>query len=183
MRKIFLSGIACALFALPGNAHASGPWDFLLAPESACPGQTDASLPSSRQVQIMSCMHNWARAQEGSAGVRVSRQLRASAARKARDIKRCQQFSHSACGRSTFYWPLHFGFFKGSAGLGEDLALASGGPPTVRDIESIWLNSDEHRAVMLNPDYDLSGTGRVTGDFHGYASTAIWVAYFGYHHR
>src|SRR5262249_39722821 len=126
MRKIALSLFVGALFALPGSAQASGPWDFLLAPESACPGQSDASLPRSQQVMTMVCMYDWARAREGVGGLRVVRQLRASSARKAHDIKRCHQFSHEACGRPAFYWPQHLGFFRGSAGLAENLALGSG---------------------------------------------------------
>jgi uncharacterized protein YkwD len=181
-RKALLAAAAAAALVLPATASASGPWDTLLAPESACPGQTDTSLPLAQQVQTMVCMNRWARAQEGVGGLSVSRQLRASSARKARDIQRCQQFSHNACGRNAFYWFKRVGFLRGSFGAGENLALGNGYAATVRGTMSNWLNSDEHRSVLLAPSFDDIGVSAVTGDFDGYSGVAIWVAHFGYHH-
>lgn len=183
LRKIVsVAAFACALFVVPATAHASGPWDSLLAPESACPGQWDTTLPVAAQVQAMVCMHRWARAHEGLAGLHVSKQLRASSARKARDIKRCQDFSHEACGRDAFYWFKRVGFLRGSFGAGENLELGNGTAATVRGAMSAWVNSDEHRAVLLTRSFDDIGIGMTSGDFRGYSGVAIWVAHFGYHH-
>jgi uncharacterized protein YkwD len=182
MRKTVLAALVAAALALPATASASGPWDSLLAPESACPGQTDTSLPVAQQVQTMICMHRWARAQEHLGGLHVSKQLRSSSARKARDIERCQQFSHNACGRNAFYWFRRVGFLRGAFGAGENLALGNGYAATVRGTMSDWLNSDEHRSVLLSPSFDDIGVSVVSGDFGGYTGVAIWVAHFGYHH-
>jgi uncharacterized protein YkwD len=181
-RIIALAVIAGTLTVAPTAANASGSWDALLAPESACPGQSDTSLPVPAQVQTMVCMHRWARAQQGLAGLHVSKQLRSSSTRKARDIKRCQDFSHDACGRNAFYWFKKVGFLRGSYGAGENLELGNGQAATVRGAMSAWLNSDDHRTVLLTPGFDDVGIGTVSGTFKGYSGVAIWVAHFGYHH-
>jgi uncharacterized protein YkwD len=179
---IALVAVTGALLTGPVAANASGQWDSLLAPESACPGQSDASLPGPAQAQTMICMHRWARAQEGLSGLHVSKQLRVSSMRKARDIKRCQDFSHDACGRDAFYWFQRLGFMKGSFGAGENLEMGNGEAATVRGAMSAWLNSDEHRSVLLTPRFDDVGISVVSGSFKGYSDVAIWVAHFGYHH-
>jgi uncharacterized protein YkwD len=180
-RNIALAAVASALLVAPAVANASGSWDSLLAPESACPGQSDASLPPVAQVQTMVCMHRWARSQEGLSGLHVSKQLRSSSTRKARDIKRCQDFSHDACGRNAFYWFKKVGFLRGTYGAGENLELGNGEAATVRGAMSAWLNSDEHRTVLLTPSFDDVGISVVSGTFRGFNGVAIWVAHFGYH--
>ena len=182
LRSIALIALASALLAMPAAASASGSWDRLLAPESACPGQSDAGLPVATQEQVMVCMHRWARAEEGLPGLHVSKQLRSSSARKARDIRRCQDFSHDACGRDAFYWFKKVGFMRGSFGAGENLELGNGQAATVRGAMSAWLNSDEHRTVMLTQSFDDVGISMVSGQFKGYSGVAVWVAHFGYHH-
>jgi uncharacterized protein YkwD len=182
VRKIALAAVASALLAAPAAANASGSWDSLLAPESACPGQSDASLPAATQVQTMICMHRWARAQQGLSGLHVSKQLRSSSGRKAHDIKRCKDFSHDACGRDAFYWFRKVGFLRGSYGAGENLEFGNGEAGTVRGAMSAWLNSDEHRTVLLTPNFDDIGISVTSGRFKGFNNVAIWVAHFGYHH-
>jgi uncharacterized protein YkwD len=179
---IALLAAACALFVIPASASASGSWDRLLAPESACPGQSDGSLPRPVQVQAMICMHNWARSQEQLSGLSVSKQLRASSNRKAHDIKRCGQFSHYACGRNPFYWEQRAGFLRGTYGVGENLAFTTGTNNTVREAMDLWLNSTEHRQNLLAPQYRQVGISLVTGRFRGNRDAHIWVAQFGYHH-
>lgn len=176
-----LAAVAGALLATPAVANASGSWDSLLAPESACPDQSDASLPAAAQERTMICMHRWARAREGLSGLHVSKRLRSSSRRKARDIRRCHDFSHYACGRDAFYWFKRVGFLRGTYGAGENLELGSGEAATVRGAMSAWLNSDEHRAVLLGPRFDDIGISVVSGKFKGYRGVAVWVAHFGYH--
>jgi len=167
--------------ALPATATASGPWDSLLAPESACPGQNDENAPAETQEEIMLCMHNYARALSGLAPLQSVKQLRVSSGRKAEDLERCDQFSHEACGRSIFFWLRKVGFMRGTYGVGENLAWGTGALGTVHTIMSNWLNSDVHRTILLNPRYDDVGIGLAEGNFKGYNGAEIWVAHFGYH--
>jgi uncharacterized protein YkwD len=182
LRRIALATVTCAIFLAPASASASGSWDNLLAPESACPGQSDASLGIVAQERTMVCMHNWARTQKGLKALHSAKKLRVSSHRKARDIRRCQQFSHEACGRDAFYWFRHVGFMRGSYGVGENLAFGQGRLGTVRDMMSAWLNSDMHRSVLLTSRYDDVGISVVDGKLKGRRGVAIWVAHFGYHH-
>ena len=187
MRKIWmisLGALACGLLALvPASASASGPWDTLLAPKRACPGQSDPSQPIAVQEHTMVCMHNWARARLGLRPLQKARELRRSSHDKAEDIKRCQQFSHEACGRGAFYWVRRVGFETGSFGAGENLEFGEGALGTVRAAMSAWLNSDIHREVLLTPSWQDVGFSVVKGKFEGHPGVAIWVAHFGYHHR
>ncbi len=188
MRKSARTGLLAAITALalalaiPAVASASDPYADLLAPESVCPGQSDASLPAAAQEQTMVCLHRYARSQEHLSGLRISKQLRGSAARKAHDIRRCRQFSHYACGRNAFYWEQRTGFFRGTYGAGENLALTYGEDATPRGTMDLWLNSPEHRSNLLNPRYRNVGMALVTGQFAGNSGAHIWVAQFGYHH-
>jgi uncharacterized protein YkwD len=181
IHMIALVAAACALFVLPASASASGSWDSLLAPESACPGQDDASLPVRVQENAMVCMHRWARAQQSVSGLHISKKLQSASRRKAHDIQRCGQFSHYACSRNPFYWEQRVGFCRGTYGAGENLALTFGAA-TVRGAMSLWLNSPEHRQNLLAPQYREVGISLVTGRFRGSRGAHIWVAEFGYHH-
>jgi uncharacterized protein YkwD len=163
-----------------GSAQTSK--DSLLAPESACPGQSDAKLPVAAQERAMVCMQNYARAAKGRHALRVFKPLRVSATDKAHDIRRCQQLSHEACGREFSYWIARVGFFKGSWEVGEVLADGGGQRGTVRGTMRAWLDSDTHRAVLLHRGFDLVGVGLVRGRFHGYPHTRIWVAHLGDRH-
>jgi uncharacterized protein YkwD len=181
MRKLSLAWIACIVLAVPASAGASGSWDNLLAPESACPGQSDASSPVTAQEATMVCMHNWARQQQGLGPLQTSRKLHVSSHDKAKDIKSCRQFSHEACGRDAFYWFRRVGFMRGTYGAGENLAFGSGPLGTVRDTMSAWLNSSIHRHVLLTPSFDDVGFSVVSGKLQSHR-VDIWVAHFGYHH-
>jgi uncharacterized protein YkwD len=181
-RYIALLSLAVAAMVTPAVASAADPYAGLLAPESACPGQDDASLPEATQVNAMVCMQRWARHQEHLSGLQISKKLRTSSTHKARDIRRCGQFSHYACGRNAFYWEQRAGFFRGTYGAGENLALTYGADTTVRGAMDLWLNSAEHRRVMLTPSYRELGVTLVTGAFDGNDGAHIWVAQFGYNH-
>jgi uncharacterized protein YkwD len=181
VRHIALAAVAGMLLVAPAVSNAES-WDSLLAPESACPGQSDSSLAAAAQEHTMICMHSWARHQENLSGLHTSKRLRASSARKARDIRHCGQFSHYACRRNAFYWEQRFGYFRGSFGAGENLALTYGADTTPHGTMELWLNSPEHRSVLLSPRFRNVGITLVTGPFDGNTGAHIWVAQFGYHH-
>jgi uncharacterized protein YkwD len=154
--------------------------DPLLAPESSCPGQSDPGLPLPAQRRAMGCVLSFARVADGLPALHVFKPLQASAADKARDVRRCQKLSHDACGRKPWYWAARVGFLKGRWTFGEVLAFGGGQNGTVRGTMRRWLASKEHRAVILHPGFDLVGAGTVTGTFHGFRDTTIWVAHLGH---
>jgi hypothetical protein len=180
-RTFLLAGLAAAALGIPAATSAADPYAGLLAPESTCPGQSDPSLPLAAKEKTMLCMHRYARSHSGDGGIHSIRSLRRSSEHKARDIRRCGQFSHYACGRNAFYWVQRVGFFRGTYGAGENLALTYGENSTVRDAMDLWLNSAEHRHVLLTRQYDDVGFSVVSGNFGGHGDATIWVANFGYH--
>src|SRR5436305_7294247 len=64
--------------------------------------------------------------------------------------------------------------------LGEIIDLRSGGNPAVGQTVSDWMNSSEHRAIILIGTFRFAGAGFASGNFHGHRST-IWVMHFGRH--
>jgi uncharacterized protein YkwD len=173
--------VAASAAALTGTAQASGAYDTLLAPTGTCAPQTDRSAPVADQELAMRCMVNYARRAAGvSPLVGTNTKLMYSADRKAADIVTCRQFSHTACGRPFAYWMQQSGYATGCYGVGENIAWGSGSLGTVRAIMSSWLNSDGHRANILNPKFKEQGVGLRVGPMSGYADAAVWVNHFGY---
>jgi uncharacterized protein YkwD len=181
-RQLALTAVTVLALAIPASAGADGPWDTLLAPEASCPGQSDVGTSPEVQELTMLCMHNYARAASGLAPLLLIKQLRISSGRKAKDMKGCDVFSHEACGRSAFYWLRKVGFMRGTYGVGENLAFGTGGMGSAHSIMSDWLNSDEHRTILLTPNYQDIGVGMVEGNFLGRGGTQIWVTHFGFRH-
>jgi uncharacterized protein YkwD len=169
--------VAGLALAAPAQAER---FDRLLAPESVCPNQTEVDRSLRRQVATMRCLHRYARRRAGRRALYRSRRLRRSARAKARDIRRCQSFSHTACGRDAFYWFRRFGFARGAFGIAENLAFGSGDAGSPRSMMSAWLHSDGHRQALLDGDYRVAGFAVVRGRYEGYDRVQFWVAHFGY---
>jgi uncharacterized protein YkwD len=94
---------------------------------------------------------------------------------------RCQNLSHTACGRDPWYWIERVGFLKGYWVTGENLAAGNGKLATVRGTIRAWLRSDLHRSVLFQRRFNLVGIGTVRGKFRRFKGAVIWVAHFGYH--
>src|SRR5262245_29788619 len=135
--------LVAATIALAASAAgaAAAPVDHLLAPETVCPDQRDQSRSAEEQEQTMLCMIRYARRETNRHKVSSVKALRASSRGKDDDIKRCQDFSHTACGRDAFYWPRRTGYMKGIYGVGENLAYGNGYYGCARSIMHAWLHS------------------------------------------
>jgi uncharacterized protein YkwD len=157
------------------------PLEELIAPETACPGQSDASLPVASQEATMGCMINFARSRAGDAGLAPFTALDDSSDDKAGDIIQCDEFSHTACGRPFTYWLEQDGYVQpgGCWGAGENLAWGTGELGTVRSILTAWVYSPDHLANMLTASFDHFGVGMEVGPLNGYPDAHIWVTHFG----
>jgi uncharacterized protein YkwD len=153
----------------------------LIAPETACPGQSDESLPASSQEATMACMINFARGTAGDAGLAGVAPLNDSSLDKASDIIVCGEFSHTACGRPFTYWLEQEGYAQagGCWGAGENIAWGTGGLGTVRSVLTEWVYSPEHLANMLSTSFDEFGVGLEVGPLNGYPDVHVWVTHFG----
>ena len=171
-----------ALLAVCGTAAAAagGP-DPLLAPSSRCPGQSELRAPIGDQQRAMHCLTDFARARAGLPPLSDDRALDRSAGLKSRDILRCDQFDHRACGRDFTYWIERSGYLTGSCWrAGENIAYGTGSAGAPRSIFVAWLGSPGHRHNILGPYRDLGVGLRIgsLGDVHG---AHIWTQHFGAH--
>ncbi len=157
------------------------PLPELIAPEGACPGQSDESLPVASQQATMGCMINFARSRAGDADLATLTTLDDSSADKAGDIIQCGEFSHTACGRPFTYWLEQDGYIQPGAcqQAGENIAWGTGDLGTVRSILTAWVNSPDHLANMLTASFDQVGVGMQVGPLNGYPDAHIWVTHFG----
>ena len=130
-------------------------WASYLAPESVCRGGEDAQAPDAEQETAMLCLINFARRHEGLNPLRSSPVLSSAASFKARDIVRCRQFAHTACGRNARAVADEAGYPHVS--WGENLYMSPGarGPP--RPALDRWLNSPHHRENLLKPAWTEQG--------------------------
>jgi uncharacterized protein YkwD len=161
---VLLAGVA-----LVSPDHGSSRSIAYLAPAGYCRGEP---------VDVMICLHNYARRQAGVPALRPSARLAAAANAKSADIARCG-LSHTACGHP-------FPYRIGLAGYrwrlaGENLAYRTGALRQPYAIFSGWLRSSEHQANILRRGFRDVGIALRTGSAAGHASGAIWVTEFGSH--
>lgn len=163
------------------SSNVLPPLPELIAPETACPGQSDESLPVASQEATMGCMINFARSKAGDAGLADVAMLDDSSGDKASDIIQCNDFSHTACGRAFTYWLEQDGYIQPGAcqQAGENIAWGTGDLGTVRSILTAWVYSPEHLANMVSASYDELGVGMEVGSLSGYADAHVWVTHFG----
>jgi uncharacterized protein YkwD len=151
-----------------------------VAPEEACPNQTNPGLSAEEQAGVVLCMTNYARAVNGLAPMKTNRQLGRAATQKSIDILGCNEFSHYACGRNFYFWDQKFGYMKGCWKVAENIAWGTGSFATVRSIVTRWLESPEHHENILGP-YTEIGIGQRVGQLEGYSGAAVWTQSFGSH--
>jgi uncharacterized protein YkwD len=116
------AAFAAAAIVLFVGVHAG-------AAAAPCAGQGNAGAPAAAQEQAMLCLVNHARVNRGLEALAAPSSLASAAARKSADILRCDDFSHSACGRDAEYWPQRFGY---DGCVGENIAYSFGGAATPR---------------------------------------------------
>jgi len=176
MRRLaFLITLALAM----PSATASANLDRLIAPPRACPGQNRLGAPVRAQERTMRCMTNFARGRAGKPALAADRLLDRSARFKSRDMLRCDEFDHEACGRDFTFWIRRVGYLHGACWqAAENIALGTGPYGTVRAIFRGWAHSPGHLHNILGPSQDL-GVGLQIGNLAGYRGAHVWTQHFG----
>jgi uncharacterized protein YkwD len=155
--------LLAGLLALPSAAQA-------------CDGRANGKASANAQEQVMLCLVNHARSTRGLPPLVAAKPLVKAADHKSRDIIRCNEFSHEACGREFTYWMSHFGYEGCSEG--ENIAWGSGGLGTPASIFKAWMRSQGHRENILGP-YQETGIGLQSGKLEGYGGAHVWTQEFG----
>jgi hypothetical protein len=153
------------------------PWRGFLADEQTCPGGERTDLPRQQQVEVMLCLIDWARQQNGLSTPIQTALLTSTALQKGKEIVRCHNFAHAACGgdpaadiRRTAY---HGAF-------GENLYIADGRYGAPRVALDGWLNSPSHRENLFRPEWRTQGIALLKLDRFGpYHGASLWISHFG----
>ena len=154
--------------------------DPVLAPSSACPGQAALQAPPAVQIRALRCLVNWARRHAGQPALRRSPELDRSAAMRANDIRRCQDFSHTPCGESFITVFQQAGYLTAAGTVGENLAWGQGRLGSARTAMAGWLASPEHRQILSGSSWRDLGLARVRArSLFGRPNVTVWVAQFG----
>ena len=129
---------------------------------------TSGVASANKATQMLSAV-NSVRAQNGLPALHYSRSLAHSAHSYSRQMLRSGYFGHS----SRIHASRRF------RTLGEILDLRRGFRPAVRGTLRDWLNSPEHRSIIMSNSFSSAGAGYVRGHFHGRRVT-LWTMHFGH---
>jgi uncharacterized protein YkwD len=179
---VIVLAAAVAAVALSGlqPAAAVSSANGVLAPRTVCQGQTSTTAPASIQLRAMRCLVNWARVHQGLTPLRRSAELDRSAAMRAADIRRCNDFSHTPCGEPfiTVFTASHY--LTGAGSVGENLAWGQGRLSSARATMIGWLHSPGHRRNLFTPQWRDLGVARAkAATLVGRSDVTIWVTQFG----
>jgi uncharacterized protein YkwD len=125
----------------------------------------------------MLCLVNYARSREHLRPLALAGVLNASAEAKARDIVRCREFSHEACGKESNAALREVGY---QGAWGENLYAGEGPLVTPRAALGGWLNSRGHRENLFEPHWRTTGIAVLDGaELGSVEGGVVWVHHFG----
>lgn len=129
------------------------------------------SSPITRE-EIMK-LSNKERVEAGFASLSLNRKLTEAALSKGKNILSTQAFEHNVGGKKFSAWVREAGYEYSY--VGENLAIDF---VTAEGVIKAWLNSEEHKRNLLNPNYQEIGVAVLEGDFEG-QKTILVVQIFG----
>jgi uncharacterized protein YkwD len=156
-------------------------WAAYLAPTKDCPGSEHHDASSHAQERTMLCLVNWARVHHGLDPLRPAPALMRGARLKARDMTRCNEFRHRACGRPASAAAREAGYPIRAPGVrfGENIAWGPSATASPRVIMDGWLHSGGHRRNLLRALWTEQGIARRSAAFQGERDAVIWVSQLG----
>jgi uncharacterized protein YkwD len=179
---LLMSTAAASGAAGLGGAKALGPASARQALASeGCPTVVDLDAPIVAQQSAMLCLVNETRERWGLPPLTESPLLLSSAIDKGKDLIRCNEFSHTACGREFSYWIHDTGYMDSDCWrAGENLAWGVEGQGTVGSIFRAWMHSPAHRENILG-DFEETGIELEVTELGGLSGVHLWVQHFGSH--
>jgi uncharacterized protein YkwD len=165
-----------------GDAAAVGqPTGRQATLQGGCPSGVGLDAPVAAQESTMLCLVGEARERYGLPPLTPSETLRETAVEKGGDLLRCNEFSHTACGRPFTYWIEDSGYTSVECWrVGENLAWGVGEEGTVSSIFRAWMRSPAHRANILG-DFEETGIDLRVGQLGGLTGVHLWTQHFGTH--
>jgi uncharacterized protein YkwD len=126
------------------------------------------------QTQVL-LLFNRQRAAHGLAPLKADARLAQAADAHSADMLRHGYFAHDDA-RGT--WDARIRRYVTRREVGEILAFGSGEQATPEGMVRTWMQSPEHRSIILTPDLRRVGLGVVTGRFDGQDSVSLATADF-----
>ena len=165
-------------FAIAGRADGAGrAWTAYLAPSGACRAADDAAAAPSAQARAITCLVNWARAQDRRGKLTQRPALQRAAALKGNKVASCGQFSHTPCGTDVTAAVRAAGYRYSS--FGENLFAGTWGQVSARDVLAAWLQSPMHKANVLRPGFrDFGAAAARAPGLLGDGDAVVWTATF-----
>jgi uncharacterized protein YkwD len=159
--------LLCSLLLAPASAGAS-----------ACPGSDEAGGSPEQRTAAVLCLTARARHRAHRVALQQVSALARSAALKVDSIERCGAFTHTPCGMRMWEPMSRTGYARGCYAVGENLAWADTGM-TPRDVVTAWLQSPEHRANLLDPQFRDTGVASRVVTLADAGTVELWVQHFG----
>lgn len=192
-KRSLLAAAAVALVAAAVVSAASGassvgqasavsqPTARQAALKGSCPTGVGLDASIAAQESTMLCLVSDARERYGLPPLTPSTALGQSAVEKGGDILRCNEFSHTACGREFSFWIRESGYMSAECWrVGENLAWGVDGQGTVEAIFRAWMRSATHRENILG-DFEETGIDLRVGQLGGLTGVHLWTQHFGSH--
>lgn len=176
-----MAGAATAGPSLDKASAVGQPTARQTALKGSCPTGVGLDAPIVAQESTMLCLIGEARERYGLPPLTPSTTLEGSAIAKSRDLLRCNEFSHTACGREFSFWIREGGYMSAECWrVGENLAWGVDGQGSVASIFRAWMRSDTHRENILG-DFEETGIDLRVGQLGGLTGVHIWTQHFGSH--
>jgi uncharacterized protein YkwD len=170
-----------AAASLDGATAVSQPIARQATLKGGCPTDAGLDAPVVAQESVMLCLIGDARERFGLSPLAPSTALDTSAVAKSSDLLRCNEFSHTACGREFSFWIRASGYMSAECWrVGENLAWGVEEQGTVASIFRAWMRSDAHRENILG-DFEETGIDLHVGQLGGLTGVHLWTQHFGSH--
>ena len=152
-------------------------WGLVLL-SSAGAGGAVAGDAAAASCRSMTCLVSEARTARGLPGLKESPRLDRAARARALAIRRCGDFSHTACGQPFRQVFVRAGYQGRS--IGENLAWGGGRLGSPDRTLAAWLGSPDHRANLLGRSWREVGVARIHAQrLFGASDVTVWVMQFG----
>lgn len=167
--------------AVEGASALKRPQARQAALNGGCPAGIGLDAPVAAQEDAMLCLIGEARERYALPPLSPSTALRESSVEKGVDLLRCNEFSHTACGREFSFWIDESGYMSAECWrVGENLAWGVDEEGTVASIFRAWMRSETHRANILG-DFEETGIDLRVGQLGGLTGVHLWTQHFGSH--
>lgn len=141
----------------------------------AHPVRTEAQARSRALEAQVVVLFNQQRASHGLAPVKVDARLGQAAEAHSADMLRHGYFAHDDAHGT---WDARIRRYVKRSLVGEILSFGSGEYATAARMVQTWMQSPEHRSIILTPDLRRVGLGVATGTYKGQESVSMATADF-----